>query len=335
MSKLLDEFVNLIQSRPNYAARGFININCPACGDKRKRGGFAVTGTGGFRYSCYNGGCDYNTRPTGWEEGNGLGGRVKQLFEMLGGDVRRLPAKDLLRKGKAVYDKSGAMVGREKRLEIASRFPPVVLPKGSVLLEEAAETNADAEEVLGYLFERSPLYLNDEFPFLWTPRYPQHLIIPFMHFDGKVVGYLGRHINKADGADRFIQRAPADYMFNQHLLSGGENKYTFVMESPMDAILLRGVATRSNRITERQINLLKVSNKEPILIPDQMGDESISYYQTAKEHGWKIAVPEWPFKDAGEAIQKMGLLSTIETLTTSMTTNYMQVRGRLGILTNE
>jgi len=329
MSRFLDEMTNLIQSRPNYAARGFINIDCPACGDKRKRGGFAPTPSGGWRYSCYNGGCTYSTQPTGWEEGNGIGGRVKHLFEMLGGDINRIPAVDRLRKANPITDKTGKVLGYEKRLSIASKFPEVLLPRGSYLLEEAATDNTDAEEVLAYLYERSPLYVENEFPFLWAPKHPTYLIIPFLHFD-TVVGYLGRNINETSGSNRFIQRAPADYMFNQHLLSQGESKTIFVMESPMDAILLRGIGVRSNRITERQENLLKISNKRPILIPDQRGEESVQFYHLAKEHGWAMAVPDWPYKDAGEALTKIGLLSTIKALTTSVSTNYMTDKRKIG-----
>jgi len=330
MSVFLDEMMNLIKSRPNRWNNGWLCINCPECGDKRQRGGFMTTPTGGWRYHCFNGGCTYSTQATGWEEGNGISGKVKQLFERLGGDINRIPAVDRLRKTKPITDKTGKILGYEKRLPIAGKFTEIVLPKGTHLLEEAAEDDSDAEEVLAYLYERSPLYLECDFPFLWTPKYPEHLIIPFIHF-GKVVGYLGRNINKKSGANRFIQRVSPDYMFNQHLLTMGESKTIFVMESPMDAILLRGIGTRSNNITERQGNLLKISNKNPILIPDQCGTESLPFYHMAKEQGWAMAVPDWPYKDAGEAITKIGLLSTIKALTTSVSTNYMHIRGRLGI----
>jgi len=330
MSRFRDEMINLIQSRPNYSARGFINIDCPACGDKRKRGGFAPTDSGGWRYSCYNGGCVYNTRPTGWEEGNGVSGRVRQLFDMLGGDISRIPAIDRLRTEKPITDKSGKVLGYTKRLPIAGKFPEVRLPKDSYLLEEAVDDSDDAVEVMAYLYDRSPLYLENDFPFLWTPKYPSHLIIPFIHFN-KVVGYLGRNVRKNSGSDRFIQRAPPDYMFNQHFLTQGESRHIFVMESPMEAILLQGVGVRSNRLTEKQVNLLKVSNKIPILIPDQQGEESSQFYHIGREHGWEMAVPDWPYKDSGEAIEKIGLLSTIKILTSSSSKNYMKIRGILGI----
>jgi hypothetical protein len=333
MSKLYDEFMNLILSRPNYEARGFINVNCPACGDSRQRGGFLPTSTGGFRYSCYNGGCTFSSKPTGWEAGNGLNGRVRQLFNLLGGDISRIPGNELMRRVEAVQDNTGKVLGHQKRLSIVGKFTPVVLPRGTIRLEDAAEGNTAAEDVMEYLYKRSPLYLEVDFPFMWAPKYPKHLIVPFIHFNDKIVGYMGRDITKATGDGRFIQRAPADYMFNQHTLSGNPNKYVFVVESPMDAILLRGVATKSNKFTEKQINLLKVSRCVPILVPDQLGDESEPFYTAAKENGWPIAVPDWPYKDAGESINAKGLLYTIEALTSAATTNYMHARGRLGITT--
>lgn len=323
MSKIFDEFQALIQSRTKYVARGFNNINCPACGDKRARGGFAKTETGGFRYFCYNGGCTYNSNPTGWEPGNGLNGRVRDLFEMLGGSIRDIPISELRRAG------NNRLGGRSNDNEVATRFSEIPLPKDSLLLEEAAEEYEKAFAVLNYLNGRSPMYMETGYPFVWTPEYADYVILPFIHYNQKVVGYMGRNIHKKSGSGRFIQKAPSDYMFNQHLLSQDSGSYIIVTESPMEALLLQGVGVRENRLTRKQINLLKSSGRIPILVPDQYADESKPFLDAAKENDWFVSVPDFGGKDAGVSIQNKGLLWTAEQIMSEKTKDYGKTKFRM------
>ncbi len=327
MSQIFEHFQSLILSRPHYMARGFINVDCPACGDKRKRGGFAPTPTGGFRYSCFNGGCPYNSQSTGWEEGNGLVGRVRDLFEMFGGDIRDIPVKDMMKRRESTVDADGNTVVKPK-LTIVTKFPDTKLPKGVMLLDNASESSRAAEEVMAYLWERSPLFLESDFPFMWSPKHPEHLLIPYIHYDDQIVGYLGRHIDVASGDGRFIQRSPSDYMFNQYLMNANDQKYLYVMESPLDAILMQGIATRDNRLTKRQINLLNTTHRQPVLIPDLHTGEASAYITAAEDNNWLIAAPDWEYKDPGEAIHRIGLLNTIEAITESMTNNYSRAKIR-------
>lgn len=330
MSIIFNEFQSLIHGQKNYKARGFTNVCCPACGDKRFRGGFAPTESGGFRYFCFNGGCEFNLQPTGWEPGNGLTGRVRHLYELLGGDIRRIPLKERFRQNDNVYDRNGNLVGQEKPLEVVTKFSEVDLPEDSLILEQAMEEDDRAVAVAEWLNKRSPLFMETEFPFVWSSKHPDHLIVPYIHHGTRVVGYLGRHIKKTSGGERFIQKAPANYMFQQHLLMEAPGPYVFVVESPLDAILLQGVATRDNRLSEKQINLLNLSGKKPILIPDQkVKEEAGPYIKAAEENGWSVSVPEWKFKDPGEAITQNGLLWTIEAITSSKTKNYKIARHRM------
>lgn len=323
MSKIFDEFQSLIQSRTRYSARGFNNINCPACGDKRARGGFARTETGGFRYFCYNGGCTYN-HPTGWEPGNGLSGRVRDLFELLGGSVRNIPISELRKAGTT---KMGRKTDPDK--EVATSFKEMDLPKGSMLLEDAAEEYEKAFAALNYLNSRSPLYMESNHPFVWSTEHPDYVIIPFVHYRDRIVGYMGRNIHKKSGSGRFIQKAQSDYMFNQHLLSRDAGRYIIVTESPMEAILLQGVGVRENRLTKKQINLLNSSGRIPILVPDQLSDESKPFLDAAKENDWYVSVPDFGGKDAGVSIQNRGLLWTVEQIMSEKTKDYGKTKFRM------
>lgn len=333
MSKILDEFVTLFRSRPNYQARGWTNIDCPACSDNRKRLGLLLTDSGGFRIKCFNGGCELNDTATGWEPGNGLTGRVRTVFETLGGSVRDIPLTELLTQNRNVYDRRGNVVGRDEPLEVATRFPDVEMPPGTDFLDDAAERHEDARDVLDYLRERSPIYLDLDFPWMWSPRHPRYLLVPYLHHKDRIVGYMGRCIDRSDGKGRFLQRAPADFLFQQYLLPKGSGKEVFVLESPMDAIPLQGVATRTNSPTVKQVNLLKLCGREPIMIPDMVQGEANRYLSIAEENNWYVSVPDWAgrLKDVGEAVQKYGLLWTIETITTAKTKNYTTARIRLGV----
>lgn len=324
---ITDRFHDLIHGRPHYSARGFTNIDCPACGDRRKRGGFAPTTTGGWRYYCYNGGCTFHEQPTGWEPGNGLFGRPLKLFHMLGGKLRDIPFSERVRKNKAlIRDRRGNVVGIEEDLDVVTRFHPCELPEGSDLLAEQAEKYPAARMVLNYLNQRGP-FLIDKYPFCWTQKLPNTLLIPYVH-GNIIVGYLGRNIYAKEGdPNRFIQRAPTDFMFNQNSLNSDEIN-TIVVEAPLDAIAVEGVATRGSKFTQKQVNLLRVSGKEPILVPDFKRGEWGNYLETAETYQWSISIPDWAgkLKDVGESITRNGLLFTTVSIVQGATKNYKQAR---------
>ena len=331
MNVILDQFKTLVAGRsPRSSPSGWVNQCCPACGDRRFRGGFKWTHTGGFRYYCHNGGCEFNDQPTGWEPGNGFGGRPRRLFELLGGNVRDIPLKELMRKQRFTYDEQGNIVGQEKDLEVSWKFSDQEMPKGSKLLVEAAQDDERAMAVAEYLLGRGEFYL-DEYPFMWSSLHPQHLLIPYLHYQDQIVGYLGRNIVSTSADDRFIQRSPSDFMFNQYLISQISTPYLLVVESPMDAIALRCVATRGSHLTEKQVNLLTLSGKRPVLIPDRRKGEWEGYLEVAEEHGWHVSTPSWGsnIKDPGESVRRNGRLFTVQTLMDAMTTNYVQARIKL------
>ena len=166
---------------------------------------------------------------------------------------------------------------------------------------------------------------------MWTPNHPNHLIVPFMHYNDQIVGWLGRSILKNSGANRFIGYAPKDYMFNQHLLSFQSSKYAFVLESPMDAITLECLATRSDRMTDKQINLLKMSGKEPVLVPDLKQGEGDKFIDIAEANHWHISIPDFgdrnKINDVGDSVMRNGRLFTIEAITDAITNeNYDTIR---------
>lgn len=329
MTDILDEIKLVIPGNRRLSPTGWTNINCPACNDRRYRGGFMFTPSGGFRYYCFNGGCNFNLHPTGWEPGEGFGGRPRKLFETLGGDTRKIPLKEIMKWNNKRYGSGGEVEGVEKDAEVSWQFPTVSMPKDTSLLLDVAQSNTAANKVMQYAAKERRLgYLVKELPLMWSPAHPYYMLIPFIHYNNKIVGYLGRHIYRNTGMKRFIQKAPKDYVFNQHLISSYPSKYLFVVESPLDALILGCVAVRNDRMTERQINLLKVSGKEIVLIPDRKKGEWEGFFQIAKDNNWFISVPKWPgyekvhrASDIAECARKNGRLYTIETLMDAATRN--------------
>ena len=328
MAVICEEFINLITSRNYRSSRGWYNICCPSCGDKRFRGGFKTTPTGGFRYFCFNGGCDYNTRCTGWEPGGGLVGRLRNLFDLLGGDIRRIPLRERQIRKQLLFDKKNNVIGSEE-LKVSYNFSEMQLPKDSDLLIDAADNNSRAEKVLEYVLNRG--FSIEEYPFMWSPEYSDYVLVPYLHYQEKIVGYMGRNIKKKSGEGRFIQKAPRHYVFNQHKIPQSTHKYVIVLESPMDAIMLDAVSSRGSHMTSMMINLLKSSGKTPVLVPDLKGNEWLSYVNVAKDNKWLISFPPKGrnIKDVGEAIQQYGRIYTASYIMDNVTKNYGHAIGVL------
>jgi len=338
MTDLLEEFRLALPANRRVAPGGWLNFCCPSCGDRRYRGGVLFTPSGGWRYRCFNGGCDFNMSPTGWEPGNGFGGRPRKLFEMIGGDIRRIPLKEIMKWNATTFTAEGKMVARDTTLEVVHQFPEVELPVGSVLLYDIYLKNNSANKVMTYAVDRFGRNFAKQFPFYWSEEHAYYLIMPYLHYKDKVVGYLGRHIYIESGSKRFIQRAPGDYMYNQHLLASYSARYLFVVESPMDAAHLGCLAVRNDRLTEKQINLLKVSGKDVVLVPDYKKTEWEGFLETAEKNKWWVCTPKWPGKDnpdplkttdIGQSIKKNGLLYTIDLMMKATTRQYSAAKNLL------
>lgn len=330
MTTVAECFRNLIPAKRRNTRNGWTEFNCPACGDTRGRGGFLETPTGGFRFKCFNAGCDYQLQPTGYEPDGeyGLGGHTRRLFELLGGDPIDLPWAEILKRS-GNPDKPDQP---SEDTEVVTQFDEIPLPRSSIPLTDVS--TAKGKAVLNYLWERGPRYLGAH-PFYWSSAYPDHLIIPWVHDKERIVGWVGRHIYKNKGADRFIyppEGKPADYLFNQHLIRSHAGRTLFVVEGELDAIPLGCVASRGPNLTKKQINLLRMSGKDVVMIPDR--DAPQSFIKIAEAQGWKVACPKWSSlkpgeitKDVSQAVRQYGTLYTIESLMNSITDNRLTIQA--------
>lgn len=304
---------------------GWRNCDCPLCGDTRKRLGILETPTGGWRATCFNAGCLLADKPTGWEPGNGLGGRPRILFEALGGDIRDIDLKILFQSASS-YDRRGNKIGDGK--SAVTSFPRCDLPDGAIRLRDGMEDGLDDDRFVGvleYLRSRGAELL-DAWDYRWSPEHPNHLIIPYFHH-GMIVGWLGRKV--LPGKDRFIGHSPSDYIFRQDSVESKTGRSVIVSEGVMDAISMDGMAVRSSRMTELQRLFLEICGRRVIILPDFTKD-GMALIDAAEANGWDVSVPDWDrgIKDATAAASRYGRLYTIESIVAGAGKNYLKARTK-------
>jgi hypothetical protein len=317
MNDIVDAMLQVLPPSRRTNARGWMTFDCPACSDRRRRGGFRETETGGWRYRCFNGGCEYE-RSTGWEPGNAFIGRPRRLFEFLGGDIADIP--------KQFLDQRSSPSALPDAPEIVTEFPEIQLPQGSTLLWRV--TSPDALDCQRYVLDRG--WFHREHPFVWCPKHPRHVIYPCQH-KGKIVAWIGRKIDPGkEFAHIKCQGFPSDYMLNQDQI--WRYRTVLVTEGVFDALAVQGLCTFGNTLTPKQINLLNAAcrkGRRVALLSDYQKDEWKAYWQTAKENGWYLSCAEWvryegepPIKDASDSVPLNGQLLTIKCAMDGITNDY-------------
>lgn len=312
-------------AKPN--SKGWFAFNCPACGDRRGRGGFIVNADGGFRYHCFNGGCEFNDGATGWEPGSGLGGRPRKLLRLLGGDFRDLPAELLIRRADK-YTRDGKLVERNTELPVFY-FPAMALPTNTLDLmtlpdgDDIPEEIAPAYAARDYVLNRCGSFI-DETWFGWSPLYPKMFILPYLHH-GVVVGWLGRTF---EGERAIVRKKHPDYLFNQDVLDEDESAIILV-EGELDAKAIFGVAAFGANLGKKQELLLQTSGRDVVVLPDFSRDGQ-NLIAIAERNGWYISTPDWDLnvKDATQAVSKYGRIYTVASVMDARHKNYTLARIR-------
>jgi hypothetical protein len=325
INEVITAFENVIPSSAQRGSRGWVHFNCPSCGDKRKRGRFLITSSDGFRYMCYNGGCQFEDA-TGWEPGKPLIGRGVRLFELLGGSLSDIPLKFFEASRKLSLPEWIDHMMKEEtagEFKTVTDFPKIDMPPKSIKLWEA--TSPKARAVQDYVLNRGSIFVDHDF--YWNSEYANRVLVPLTHHK-KNVGWIGRKITPGGMPHLKCPDFPADFMLNQDQIYRYD--VILVLESHFDAIALDALCTFGNTFTQKQINLLNKSKKRKVLLPDYQGKEWRSYWQTAKNNDWSLAIPEWGgnygpvdhIKDAGESIKRYGVLDTLNRIMSNITDNY-------------
>lgn len=285
------------------APNGWLTFNAPCCHhrghrrDTKHRGGVLIDGEG-FAYSCFN--CGFRTK---WQPGTLLSTGTKNLLEWLGvsgDDIRGLIFFAL---------RNLSQISASSETPINLSITPRPLPKSArPIIDWIADGYDDASllNMIPYILDRG--FEMEWHPWHWSPVHANRLIVPFYH-DRNVVGWTGRAI---DGTTpRYLNFMSDGYVFNldnQHT----DRKYCIVVEGPLDAIAVDGVAFMHNEPNATQCARINALGKEVIVVPDR-DKNGAKLITAAIENGWGISMPPWEedIKDVADQQARNGRIYTI------------------------
>jgi hypothetical protein len=294
---LKDNFVwdAIVESLPHPRNRGWggfdINVCCPMCtlrGEKRPdqyfRCGLVETQSG-LQINCLN--CQFKAR---WEAGRQLPKSLVSFMEQIGVDSRQI--KKIAHRAFVLSKVSQQAETNQIASEVVlpEYMAEVPLPEGSRLIRELAQEHCQDAAFLdayNYLLSRGEEFL-DAYDFYWCPNddkmnLSKRIIIP-VTFKHKIVGWTGRAINN-DIPDRYYASHPSDILFNSEILNDPYRKFIPIMEGPLDAIAISGVATFGAKLSKKQLKWIQNSGKTPVLVADR-DTSGIRVIETAIKLGW-------------------------------------------------
>jgi hypothetical protein len=316
---IVETILSYLPAKRKTTPSGWTKFNAVCCSqrgytaDTRGRAGVIQNGDG-ISYHCFN--CGYKAS---FKTGRLINFKMKQLLGWLNmpDDVVAQLSLAALKQ----QDQEPSAV-TEVKLSIQPKF----LPNDSVALVDAALDNPEAIPVLEYLLSRG--FSIDDYPWQWSPEYPDRLIIPFYH-NGIVVGWTARKIT--EGKPKYLSDQTPGYLFNldqQH----DNRDFVIVVEGPFDAIAINGVAMLGAELMTQQYQQLKTLGKKIILVPDRdsAGQRTV---EDIIDRDLDIAVsfPNWPdhIKDCGKAMQEFGRLTTLQSIIQAQETNKLKIQLRI------
>lgn len=298
---------------------GWITINCPMCGDKRRRGGI-ITDAAKISYNCFN--CGYKT---GWAPSPSLGKKYKELAGRLGVSDKEIHTLQLeLLKHSTELDS----LGDTEYVYSIAKFNTVELPEDA----QTIDSLPDDHDLKQYAVERGILgtYPLLHFGDLANKR---RVIVPFT-YNGELIGWVGRHIAPPNkNTPKYLLNTQPGYVFNVDKFADSEREIVIVTEGIFDAILVDGVSVLGNSVSADQAHLIDKLGKRVILCPDRdkAGKQLINQ---ALELGWEVSFPPWhaDCKDAADAAQRYGRLATVASIIAHATANKIKIEVKSKML---
>lgn len=315
--------------------------NCPACvhngqprADTKKRAGQYHSPDGAFSFHCFN--CGYKTY---WRPGFDAHRKLLELAGWYGATdqqkgVMIVAANDIKQSGDFEVQETSEYVK-------ASIIPKDMPEQAKPFSEWAAMPNPpiDFIKVVQKVAERNE-FLLDTFDFWWTPEKDNNLndryLVPF-HMHGRIVGYTGR-ITWKHSRMKYLNQYPENFLYNIDLLYDEQAKDILVVEGPIDAGLVNGVATCHYTIRDNQLDWLKQSNKNIIVVPDRDKDGR-KMVEQAIQNGFSVALPDYGhyiddngekqlISDVEQAVRKYGRLYTRYLISKSTYKDEFEIRVR-------
>lgn len=265
---------------------GFLNFNCPMCGDYKPRCGVRRGAYIGI--NCYN--CGFTTR---YSAGSPLNKKMRDFLERIGlshQDIGRIKHQALV--VSRALESVETLPESVASYNFSPSFDAVALPDGSAPLSWWAEQDCldpDFLAVAKYALSRGN-HIVERANFHWSPaeKFSQRLIMPFTFHD-KIVGFTARAVN--DDGDKYLNTMPANYLFNNEVLDQ-DGDYVFIVEGPTDALSINGVSPLGAKMNQNQVRWINSAGKLPVVIADR-DEAGIKLLEIAQANNGRSPSPAW------------------------------------------
>lgn len=309
-----DTVLQYLPGRRRTSPGGWTSFNAPCCqhrghkSDTRGRGGIITNPDGTVIYHCFN--CGFKT---GYRPGSHLGYKFRKLLSWLGADentIRRLVIE-------AVRVKE--LVGvADTEPEVEVQYTPRVLPNDVRLIDEDPQAMAYCQA------RKIDL---DRYPLLVSRRTEHNLnrriIIPFT-WQNELIGYTARTWDPLI-KPKYYSQYDSNYVYNIDRQLPN-SKFVIVVEGPIDAMSIDGVAVLSNECSETQADIIDSLAREVIVVPDR-DRAGTKLIDAAIEFGWTVSFPVWheTSKDVNEAVVRYGRLFVLKSILDSRETGRLKI----------
>lgn len=327
MNLIQQAILTALPPKKKQTPSGWTSFNGPCCvhngenADKRMRGGIMNNSDGTTSYHCFN--CGYTAS---YVPGRNINYKFRKLLGWLGvpnSEITRLSLEALKIVNEVESDSN-------KETTFVANFQKRDLPTGAKNILawhdwkalEPSGLDPDFIRAVDYILSRGLKI--DDYDFMWTPEgsYKSRLIIPFYH-QGDIVGYTARKIG--DGSPKYITDSQPGYVFNLDR-QNWYRKYCIVVEGPIDAIAIDGVAVLSNDVKDTQATQINALQRQTVVVPDR-DRAGLDLVESALHYGWSVAFPEWEdnIKDVNDAILKYGKVYTLQKILSSIESNKLKI----------
>ena len=333
LNSILDAVNSLLPGkRKTNSVSGWTSFNAVCCphrgesADSRGRGGIITNPNGAISYSCFN--CNYTANYT---PGRHLNYKFRKLLTWLGADentIKRLVI-DAIRIKELVEPESAEVV----REDIV--FKPRPLPEQAQTLQalhtfyELSNDNTSVPREFhdAVIYSASRKIDLTRYDCYWTPEqaYNLHkrLIIPFT-WQNEVIGYTARAVYD-DVSPKYYSQYDTDYVYNIDR-QRSTSKFVVVVEGPIDAMVIDGVAILGNECSETQADIIDGLAREVIVVPDR-DRAGIRLIDSALEYGWHVSFPVWQetCKDVSAAVEQYGKLFVLKSILDARETSRLKI----------
>lgn len=311
---IVDVIFSYLPARRKTTPSGWTKFNAICCqhqgstADRRQRAGVIQTADS-ISYHCFN--CQFKAS---YVSGRQLTKKMRQLLAWLGvpDDVISKLSLQALKQQQ-----------NQEHVKIISApvFENRSLPQSAAAVREwlygddLPAVSEEIAQVIKYLQDRSLDPLADSF--YWSPAqgFQDRVIVPFL-YQQRIVGWTARKL--CDGTPKYVSEQTPGYVFNldaQNLMPWEtQRKFVIVVEGPMDALSVDGVAILGADITDQQSRLINGLARTVVLVPDRDKDGARTAEQ-ALDLGWSVSLPQWHnCKDSNDAVKRYGRLATVASI---------------------